>query len=143
MAMPPKEKQKMLEEKAAKMLEECYNVTLASINEDGFPRICVITKRKANGFLEIYFETGKSSRKTKHFLSCNKASVCFHNGGDSVTLLGFVEIVEDMNIKREIWKPDSFFKKGPEIPTYCVLKFKTTQATFWIGGKFGTYKYKA
>lgn len=142
MALPPKEKQELLESSAAKMLNECHNVTLASINEKGFPRICVITKRKATGFSEIYFETGKSSRKTKHFLACNKASVNYHNGSNSVTLLGYIEIVEDMDVKRDVWKPDSFFKKGPEMPTYCVLQFRATQATFWINRKFGTYEYK-
>lgn len=142
MALSPKEKQEMLEASAINIVDSCYDVSLASINEQGFPRVCVITKRKANGFSEIYFETGKSSRKTKHFLACNKASVCFHHGGDSITLLGYIEIVEDMNIKKEVWNPDSFFKKGPETPSYCLLKFKTVQATFWINGRFGTYKYK-
>ena len=75
-------------------------------------------------------------------MSNNKASVCYYQGGNSVTLIGYIEIIEDMDVKKEIWKPGRFFSKGPEMPAYCVMKFKAVQATFWIDGIFGTYKYK-
>ncbi|WP_066498181.1 pyridoxamine 5'-phosphate oxidase family protein [Abyssisolibacter fermentans] len=143
-----KERIREIEEKARLLLEKCDVVTLASVNENGYPRICTINKIKANGFSEIYFFTSKRSHingKATHFQNNTKASVCYNLGSDSVTLIGNVEIVEDMNIKREFDKycDRNFFKKGVEDPKCFLLRFRTNEATFWIERKFRTCKYKA
>jgi len=142
-----KERIKELEGKAAELLEKCDVVTLASVNEKGYPRICTINKIEAKDFSEVYFFTSKRSHingKATHFQNNTKASVCYHLGGDSVTLIGNVEIIEDMNIKKEFDKycDRNFFKKGIEDPKCFLLRFITNEATFWIEGKFRTCKYK-
>jgi len=143
-----KERIKEIEEEASQLLEKCEVVTLASVNENAYPRICAITKVRSNGFSEIYFMTSKRSQlngKATHFENNTKASVCYYLGGDSVTLIGDVEIVSDMDEKRN-FDDDcdrNFFKKGIEDPKCCLLRFRTNEATFWIGGKFRTSKYKA
>lgn len=142
-----KERTKELEQKANILLEKCDTLTLASINENGYPRICTISKIRANGFLEIYFMTSKRSHlngKATHFENNTKASVCYHLDGDSVTLIGNVEIIEDMDEKRKFDSDcdRNFFKKGIEDPKCYVLRFRTNEATFWIEGKFRTCKYK-
>ncbi|MDT8717513.1 pyridoxamine 5'-phosphate oxidase family protein [Clostridium sp. 19966] len=143
-----KERTKELEEKANALLKKCEVLTLASINEKGYPRICAISKVKDNGFLEIYFMTSKRSHlngKATHFQNNSKASVCYHLGGDSVTLIGDVEIVQDMEEKMKFdeFCDRRFFKKGVQDPKCYILKFGTKEATFWIEGKFRTCKYKA
>lgn len=45
-----KERIKAIEERAAHLLEECDLITIASINENGYPRICTVSKLKAYGF---------------------------------------------------------------------------------------------
>lgn len=142
-----KERIKELEEKANALLEKCDVLELASINENGYPRICAISKVRDNGFSEIYFMTSKRSHlngKATHFENNTKASVCYHLGGDSVTLIGNVEIVKDMDEKRKFSDDcdKRFFKKGIEDSKCYVLKFRTIEATFWIEGKFRTCKYK-
>ncbi len=142
-----KERIKEIEEKACQLLEKCNVVTLASINENGYPRICAVSKLKAMGFSEIYFITSKRSNlngKATHFQNNTKASVCYYLGGDSVTLMGNVEIIHDINIKREFEKDCDrrFFSKGIEDPKCFLLKFRVVEATFWIEGKFRTCKYK-
>lgn len=141
-----KERTKELEQKANILLEKCDILTLASINENGYPRICTISKIRANGFSEIYFMTSKRSHltgKATHFENNTKASVCYHLDGDSVTLIGNVEIIEDMDEKRKFDSDcdRNFFKKGIEDPKCYVLRFCTNEATFWIEGKFRTCKY--
>lgn len=143
-----KERIKEMEEKANTLLEKCSVLTLASVNENGYPRICAISKVKSNGFLEIYFMTSKRSHlngKATHFENNSKASVCYYLGGNSVTLIGNVEIVKDMDekIKFEEYCDKHFFKKGIQDPKCYLLKFRTNEATFWIDGKFRTCKYKA
>jgi len=142
-----KERIKEIEEKANQLLEKCSVVTLASINENGYPRICAISKLSSNGFSELYFETSKRSEingKAVHFKNNPKASVCYTLGGDSVTLIGNVEIIDDMEKKRT-FEPlcnKRFFKNGIADPRHVLLRFRTVEATFWIEGKFRTCKYK-
>ena len=141
-----KERIQEIEEKAARLLEQCEVVTLASINENGYPRICTVTKLKANGFSEIYFQTSKRSQyhgKATHFQNNPKASVCYSIGGDSVTLIGDVEIIQDFEVKREFEQlcDPLFFKKGIADPKHILLKFRVKEATFWIEGKFRTCRY--
>jgi general stress protein 26 len=143
-----KERIKEIEEKASMLLEKCSVVTLASVNGKGYPRTCVISKVINNGFSEIYFMTSKRSHldgKATHFENNTKASVCYYLDGDSVTLIGDVEIVTDINEKRmfDNYCDRNFFKKGIEDPKCYLLRFRTNEATFWIEGKFRTCRYKA
>jgi len=70
--------------------------------------------------------------------------VCYYLGGDSVTLIEDVEIIHDMDVKKEFEQrcDTRFFKKGIADPRYVLLKFRVSEATFWIEGKFRTCKYK-
>jgi len=142
-----KERIREIEDKAAQLLDKCEVVTLASINENGYPRICAVTKLKSNGFSEIFFQTSKRSPyngKATHFQNNPKASVCYTLDGDSVTLIGDVEIIEDMAVKKDFEEncDRRFFKLGIADPKHCLLRFRAIEATFWIGGKFRTCKYK-
>ncbi len=142
-----KERIKEIEEKATQLLEKCDVVTLASINENGYPRICAISKLKAESFHDIYFVTSKRSKlngKVTHFERNNKASVCYTLGGDSVTLIGNIEFISDKDLQEQLWNEADrkFFSKGIDDPKFRLLKFHTIEATFWIESKFRTCKYK-
>lgn len=142
-----KERIRELEEKANMLLEKCKVATLTSINEKGYPRTCLLSIAKADGFSDIYFVTSKRSDingKVTHFETNSKASVCYFLDGDSVTLIGNVEFVEDKALQELVWNETDrrFFKKGIEDPKFRLIKFHTIEATFWIEGKFRTCKYK-
>lgn len=142
-----KERIREIEEKANKLLKLCSILTLASINEKGYPRICALSKVKASDFHDIYFVTSKRSAingKATHFENNTKASVCYTLGGDSVTLIGNVEFIDDKEIQLEVWNETDrrFFKKGIDDPKFRLIKFHTIEASFWIEGKFRTVKYK-
>ena len=129
--------------KAEELLAKCDVVTLASINEEGYPRVCVISKIKTEGIRTVWMATGTNSTKTTHFRQNPKASLCYYLGGDSVTLLGQIEIVHDAIIKQELWQ-DWFiahFPKGASDPEYCILRFNAHQATCWIEQCFETHRF--
>jgi len=143
-----KERIQEIEDKANILLDKCDTITLASVNKSGYPRICYVSKLRSVGFSEIYIVTGKRSKyhgKVTHFENNTKASVCYFIGGDSVTLIGNIEIVEDDNLKTELWRESDrrFFSKGTEDPKFRLLRFVTNEATFWIDGKFRTCTYKS
>lgn len=142
-----KERTKELEEKANALLLKCSTATLTSINEKGYPRTCVLNIARQEGFSDLYFVTSKRSPisgKAVHFEKNPKASVCYFFGGDSVTLIGNVEFIEDRAVQEAVWNETDrrFFKKGIDDPKFRLIHFHTVEATFWIEGKFRTCKYK-
>lgn len=142
-----KERIKELEENANVLIQKCKTATLTSINEKGYPRTCLLSIAKAEGFSDIYFVSSKRSDingKVTHFEKNNKASVCYFLEGDSVTLIGNVEFIEDKELQKAIWNETDrrFFKNGIDDPKFRLIKFHTVEATFWIGNKFRTCKYK-
>lgn len=142
-----KERIQEIEQKATVLIEKCKVATLTSITEKGYPRTCVLSIAKAEGFSDIYFITSKRSHisgKATHFETNSKASVCYYTEGDSVTLIGNVEFIEDKKLQESVWNETDrkFFKNGIDDPKFRLIKFHTLEATFWIEGKFRTCKYK-
>ena len=117
---------KTMKEKAAELLQKCEVVTLASVNKEGYPRPVPMSKIAAEGISTIWMSTGAASLKTIDFLSNPKAGLCFQEKGDSVALMGEVEVVTD----------EKHFPGGPTDPGYVLLKFTANHATYWIEGTF-------
>ena len=127
-----------LTEKAAALLAQCENVTIASIDANGFPRPVQMSKIKAEGFHEIWMATSARSVKVEDFKHNNKAGLCYDHYGDGVALRGTVEVITDDATRKEMWE-DWFihhFSGGPTDPDYVLLHFLGTEATFWINGEF-------
>ena len=86
---------KTMKEKAAELLRKCEVVVLSSVNKEGYPRPVPMSKIAAEGISAIWMSTGANSLKTIDFLSNPKAGLCFQEKGDSVALMGEVEVVTD------------------------------------------------
>ena len=126
--------------KANQLLHKAGVVSLASVDENGYPRICVLSCLKPEDIGTIIVSTGTNGTKVSHFRSSSKASVCFHDERDSVTLVGEVEFVTDISTKKDVfldWMYDHF--TGVDDPNYCVIAFHPKTACVWIEGHFGTY----
>ncbi|MGN0797283.1 MAG: pyridoxamine 5'-phosphate oxidase family protein [Christensenellales bacterium] len=127
--------------KAEKLLRKCNVCSVASVSEEGYPRICILMPLKSNSIKEFWFSTGASGTKVRHFKSNSKAGVTFYYGGDSVTLTGDMAIVSDKTIKDSIWQ--DFLEKhfpngGKDDNEYCVLHFVAKQATIYVEEEFET-----
>lgn len=127
---------------AEELLAKCHVCSVASVSEEGYPRICILAQLKSNGIKELLFSTGASGTKVRHFKSNDRAGVTFYDGGDSVTLTGTMEIIEDTSIKQDLWKEWAKFLcnhfTGADDSEYCVLKFHAKEATIYVGGAFET-----
>ncbi|HEX3078545.1 MAG TPA: pyridoxamine 5'-phosphate oxidase family protein [Lachnospiraceae bacterium] len=105
--------------------ESSYCV-LALIDLDGYPTASTITASKAEGIEWITFCTGLGSLRTDRIERCNKASICINAEDYNITLVGTIEVVTDLEVKREMWYDGlANHFSGPEDPGYCVLRFKT------------------
>ena len=124
--------------KATNLLAQCKDITIASIEDEGFPRPVPMSKISSKGCNEVWLATAANSVKVTDFTLNNKAGLCYEHYGDSVSLRGTVEIVTDDDIRKEMWQ-DWFihhFPEGPADKDYTLLHFTGTKATFWINGEF-------
>lgn len=125
-------------EKATTLLEQCKEVTLVSINAEGFPRPVPMSKGKTLGCNEVWMATGTDSVKVTDFRSNPKAGLCYSSYGDSVALRGTVEIITDDRTRQEMWQDwyINHFPGGPSDPNYILLHFVGTEATLYINHEF-------
>lgn len=106
---------------------------LGLIDHDGNPTISTITASKADGINWITFCTGLSSRKSNRINKCNRASVCFNSDDYNITLVGTIEILTDLETKKEMWYGGLINHfSGPDDPNFCVLRFKTERYSLLV-----------
>lgn len=131
----------ILIKKAEKLLERCTVCAVSSVTKDGYPRIAILAQLKTDGIKKFYFSTATSSEKVKHYKQNSKAGVTFFNGGDSVSLTGEMQIVEDRQVKESLWQDwlgRHFANGGKDDPEYCILKFTAKKATIYVDQVFET-----
>jgi general stress protein 26 len=130
-----------LREKVRKMLSESATINVASISEDGFPRPCVVSRLGIADLNSIYFSTNPESNKARHFRANTKAGVCIKVEYDSVTFLGTMAVIEDLDLKERLWEDWMIrhFLLGPKDPDYCLFAFRPHTATIWIDKQAGIY----
>jgi len=101
-------------------------VTLALIDEDGYPTASTATISKADGIKWLTFLSELDTNKPRRIAKCNKGSVCLSSSEYNITLVGTLEILTDLKTKKEMWQePMREYYSGPEEPKYCVLRFNT------------------
>ena len=101
---------------------------LALINENGYPTASTVTIARADGINWLTFATGPSSNKAERIRKCNRASVCIASDEYNITLVGTIEIVDSLEVKKDSWcEPmnDGAHWSGYDDPNFCVLRFKT------------------
>jgi len=131
-----------LVKQAETILNSCKFCSVSSIDENGYPRICILGLIKNEGIKSFYFSTGTSSRKTKNYIKNPKAGVTFYKDGDSITLTGIMKIIKDKKIKNELWQDwfiEHFPNGGKDDPEYAIIKFESNKGTFWINNIFETF----
>jgi general stress protein 26 len=114
-----------------------YPITRAMFNlrnKEQFPEFSDFFEGLDNKF-EIYISTNTSSTKTKHINSNPKICVyyCLPTEFKGVMYGGDVEIIDDMDIKRNIWLDwwTRYYFKGLEDPDYTLLRLRPKNAEFY------------
>lgn len=119
---------------------------IASVDDDGFPNMkAMLMPRKIDGNC-LYFSTNTSSMRVEQYRKNEKASVYFFNKGrfryEGVMLIGTMEVLEDPQIKEEIWQTGDtmFYRKGINDPDYCVLKFTASKGRHYCNLKTESFE---
>ncbi len=92
----------------------------------------------------MYFSTNTSSSKVEQIRKNPKISVyiCDPENFKGVMFGGDVEILDDMDIKRQFWLERSvrYYPKGVEDPDYSIVQFKPRNAIFYY--KLQQFKFE-
>ncbi|WP_313346703.1 pyridoxamine 5'-phosphate oxidase family protein [Lacrimispora sp.] len=116
-------------EKTIGNLIEKRNVSfISSIDEQGFPNTkAMLPPRKREGIKTFYFTTNTSSMRVSQYRECPNACIYFCDTRfyRGVMLRGTIEVLEDEESKKMIWKEGDtmYYPQGVTDPDYCVLKF--------------------
>ncbi|MFX1574205.1 MAG: pyridoxamine 5'-phosphate oxidase family protein [Promethearchaeota archaeon] len=116
---------------------EGYPITRAMFNlrnKEQFPEFSEFFSQQENEFV-IYISTNTSSSKISHIKNNPKIAVYFCDPEDfkGVMFGGVVEIIEDMNIKRNVWLDwwTRYYLEGLEDPDYTLLQLLPKTAQFY------------
>jgi len=107
------------------------------IQPDGFPETAARSNIRPDGIRGCFFATGTSGAMAAALRENGKASVCFRNDGDNVTLTGHARIISEKKIKEDLWQ-DWFinhFPGGLEDQEYTVVRFDTFRVSLWVDRK--------
>jgi len=115
-------------------------VTISLLDHEGYPTTSTISIAKADGIRQLTFGGSLSSNKAKRINANSRASICIFDDNYeagayyNITLVGDMEIVTDMAVKKENWFAglEEHFAGGVDDPDYCVLKFTTKRYNLWV-----------
>lgn len=126
-----------IRQQAIALVEKSYTLNLSTINEEGFPRPVVILRIANEGLKVIIGSTHLTSDKVKHIRANPKAGVFFIEGSNTCSIIGTVEIFDDEETKKNYWNDYllNYYPGGPTDPNYCVIKFTSIKANYFINFK--------
>lgn len=123
-------------ERANALIKRTPALTLTSIDEEGYPRPVAMAILYADDIHDIWFATPADSQKVAHYKASTKAGATFYADAENVALVGDVEIVTDITIKRKYWTNwiEDFYPGGPENDKIVLLHFKARRAVMVFEG---------
>ena len=116
---------------------------ISSIDEEGYPTgKAVFSPRLREGLKCYYFSTNLSTWRAQQYLRNNKASVYFCDQTQGVMLQGKMEVLQDSESRRKIWKDEDvqYYEEGVDDSDYCVLKFTAIQGRHYF--RFQSMNFK-
>lgn len=126
---------------AEAMLKQLDSVALSSLTQDGYPCIRQMSFEAHDGLRAFWFTSKRATDKVRQYRADPRAGVGFCVGDDGVSLLGRVEIVEDLERKRAIW-PEKRFVEDENGPVYCLLHFVSERGKAYVDGGFTQLEFE-
>ena len=141
--------EKELKQACLKLMEIADVTYLSTIDSSGFPQTrAMVNLRNKEQFspltsafeghqedLLIYMTTDTASGKFKQIKANPKVSVYFCNPQQiqGLLLMGEIETVADMDIKKQLWQDDwkTYYPGGFDGPEYNILCLKPRVVKFW------------
>jgi len=124
--------------KSTKRIEQIMSsvntVYIAVLDDTGSPTVSAISNLRHAGVHKAWFATGLRSSKVQRLVRDNRASLCYCDGRNNITLVGTVQVLTEQALKDDLWV-DWFiahFPGGKTDPEYCILQFTTERLAAWV-----------
>ena len=109
---------------------------ISSVDENGYPNTkAMLAPVKREGIKTIYWHTNSPSMRVKQYRNNPKACVyfCDKRFFRGVMLKGTMEVVDDMDIKKEIWKDEfsMYYQGGYDGGDFILLKFTVENGRYY------------
>ncbi|MDR0295134.1 MAG: pyridoxamine 5'-phosphate oxidase family protein [Prevotellaceae bacterium] len=109
---------------------------ISSIDEAGYPNTkAMLAPVKREGIKTFYWHTNSPSRRIAQYRKNPKACIyfCDNRFFRGVMLKGTMEVIEDINIKKEIWKDEflMYYQGGMDGGDFIILKFTAENGRYY------------
>jgi general stress protein 26 len=109
---------------------------ISSVDKNGFPNTkAMLPPVKRDGIKTFYWHTNTSSMRIKQYKNNAKACIYFYDKRffRGVMLKGTMEVLEDKNIKKEIWKDEftMYYPAGMDGGDFIILKFTAENGRYY------------
>jgi general stress protein 26 len=109
---------------------------ISSIDENDFPNTkAMLAPCKREGIKTFYWHTNSPSMRIKHYRNNPKACVYFYDKNPScgVMLKGKMEILDNIDIKKELWRDDykKYYTGGMDGGDFIILKFTAEAGRYY------------
>lgn len=131
-------------EKANRIVKETGEAAFGLVDEEGAPTVSMISSIRTDGIFQAWFATGLTGAKAQRIRKNPKASVCYREGGDNVTLVGEASLVTEQETRHALWQ-DWFinhFPLGMDDPDYVVIAFRTKRVSLWIDNESAKFSIR-
>lgn len=109
---------------------------ISSVDENGYPNTkAMLAPVKREGIKTFYWHTNSPSMRIKQYRNNPKACIYFFDERlfRGVMLKGTMEVVEDNDIKNEIWKDEfsMYYQGGVDGGDFILLKFTAETGRYY------------
>lgn len=127
---------KSITEKIEKMIAGQSVSFISSVDEEGYPNTkAMLAPVKREGIKTFYWHTNSLSVRIKQYRNNPKACIyfCDEHSFQGVMLKGTMEVVDDIETKRDIWKDDfsMYYQGGVDGGDYILLKFTAESGRYY------------
>jgi general stress protein 26 len=118
---------------------------ISSVDENGYPNTkAMLAPVKREGIKTFYWHTNSPSMRIKQYRNNPKACIYFYDKRffRGVMLKGTMEVIEDVDIKKEIWKDEfsMYYTGGMDGGDFILLKFTAENGRYY--GNFHTEDFE-
>ena len=127
---------KSAEEVIVNLIDKQSVSFISSVDENGYPNTkAMLAPVKREGIKTFYWHTNSPSLRVKHYRNNPKACVYFCDKDlfCGVMLKGIMEVVEDRDIKKEIWKDEfsMYYQGGMDGGDFILLRFTADSGRYY------------
>ena len=109
---------------------------ISSVDENGYPNTkAMLAPVKREGIRTFYWHTNSPSMRIKQYRNNSKACIYFYDKRffRGVMLKGTMEVIDDMNVKKEIWKDEfaMYYQGGMDGGDFILLRFTAESGRYY------------